>query len=189
MAVSFFKTPSQLRAWLEQHHDGARELWVGFHKTGSKKGGITSKEALDEALCFGWIDGIRKGIDHASYTIRFSPRKAKTYWSLVNIAHARALIKQGRMAPPGLKAFNDRDQDISRKYSYERKAAAFEGHDLERFSASKMAWDFFQKQAPWYQRTATFWVLSAKREKTRAKRLDTLIEDSANGRRIGLLAR
>ena len=186
----FFAQPSEFRAWLEEHHGESRELWVGFHKRGSGQPSIIWPEAVDEALSFGWIDGVRRGIDSISYTIRFTPRKPKSIWSTVNIKRAKELIELGRMRPAGLKTFQELAKERSAVYSYEqRKIAKLSNEHEQRFRASKEAWRFFQAQPPWYQRTASFWVVSAKKEETRLKRLAILIKDSELGRSIPLLTR
>jgi uncharacterized protein YdeI (YjbR/CyaY-like superfamily) len=187
MTVRFFSSQSAFRKWLEQHHDQSRELWVGFYRKESGRGGITYREALDEALCFGWIDGLRKSVDDASYTIRFTPRKADSIWSEINTQRVGELTRLGRMQKPGLTAFKARDLKKSRQYSYERNNCRFEAAQENKFKENAQAWEFFRAQAPWYQRTTTWWVVSAKREETRLKRLATLIEDSEKGRRIGPL--
>src|SRR5207245_238824 len=188
MKVTFFTTPSQFHRWLDRNHDRATELWVGFHKKNSAKPSITYNEALDEALCFGWIDGARKRNQDVSYTIRFTPRKARSVWSLVNITHVARLQELSRMKPSGLKAFAARDERRSGIYSFEsaprKLGAAYE----KRFKANKKAWTFFQGQPPGYQRTASFWVMSAKKEETRRRRLDHLINDSASGSRLVAIA-
>jgi uncharacterized protein YdeI (YjbR/CyaY-like superfamily) len=186
---AFFATPAEFRAWLEKHHETAQELLVGFFKTGSGRPSITWPESVDEALCFGWIDGVRRSFDESSYTIRFTPRKARSTWSAVNIKRAEDLIRQGRMRPAGLKAFEGRAGEKSGIYSYEQERAVLDEADERRFRANKRAWDFFQAQAPWYRRAAIWWVISAKKAETRQKRLATLIEDSAQGRAIAQLAR
>ena len=189
MKPTFFATPSALRNWLEEHHDTAQELWIGFYKKSSGKPSITWPEAVDEALCFGWIDGIRKGIDDLSYTIRFTPRKARSTWSAVNVKRARELTNLGLMCPAGLKAFEERKEERSGIYAYEQENAELHAAYEQQFRANKKAWDFFQAQAAWYQRTAIWWVISAKKEETRLKRLATLIEDSEHGRTIPPLTR
>jgi uncharacterized protein YdeI (YjbR/CyaY-like superfamily) len=189
MKPTFFATPSALRNWLEEHHDTAQELWIGFYKKSSGKLSITWPEAVDEALCFGWIDGIRKGVDDQSYTIRFTPRKPRSTWSAVNVKRARELTSLGLMRPAGLKAFEERREEQSGIYAYEQENAELTAAYEQQFRANKKAWDFFQAQAAWYQRTATWWVISAKKEETRLKRLATLIEDSEHGRTIAPLAR
>lgn len=189
MKITFFKSPSELHKWLGQHHDKTQELWLGFHKKSSGKPSITWPEAVDEALCFGWIDGVRKSIDALSYTIRFTPRKPRSIWSAINVKRARALTKMGLMQPSGLKAFQKRDQERSGVYAYEQRSHKLNDIYEKKLRTNKKAWDFFQAQAPWYQRTASWWVMSAKKEETRLKRLATLIEDSAHGRTIAPLTR
>lgn len=187
----FFATPAEFRAWLEAHHDSERELWVGFHKKGSGVPSITWPEAVDEALCVGWIDGVRKSIDDRSYRIRFTPRKPGSTWSAVNTGRVAELAREGRMRPAGVRAFEARSEERSGTYAYEQKdeEARFDAEAEARFRARPEAWEFFQAQAPWYRKTATWWVVSAKREETRRKRLETLIEDSAQGRTLAHLTR
>ena len=185
----FFKSPSDFRAWLSVGHHKHRELWVGFHKKSSGKPSITYPEALDEALCFGWIDGVRKSIASDAYAVRFTPRKPKSQWSAVNLKRAQELADAGRMHSAGLDAFAGA-KDQPRKYSYEqRHKASFDAQQKRQFRSQRQAWDFFQSQPPWYRRTATFWVVSAKKEETRQRRLAALIEDSAQGKPIKLLTR
>jgi uncharacterized protein YdeI (YjbR/CyaY-like superfamily) len=188
MKPTFFATAADFRKWLEKNHDTVPELLVGFYKKGSGKPSITWPESVDEALCFGWIDGVRRTIDEESYSIRFTPRRPRSNWSAVNLKRVDELTKLGRMHPAGLRAFEARDP--SRTYSYERKEdqkldAAYEA----KLKANKKAWTFFQAQPPYYRRIASLWVMDAKKEETRLKRLATLIDDSAHGRRIGLMAR
>jgi len=190
MRPTFFPTPAAFRAWLEENHERASELLVGFYKRDSLEPSITWPESVDQALCFGWIDGVRKRIDDVSYTIRFTPRKSSGIWSAVNIKRAGDLIRLGLMRPAGLKAFEARDEKKSAVHSYEQRNSAKFPDALEsRFRASKKAWDFFRAQAPSYQRTVTYWVVSAKREETRLKRLAKLIEDSQQHKRIDLMNR
>jgi uncharacterized protein YdeI (YjbR/CyaY-like superfamily) len=190
MQPCFFATPAEFRAWLEANHERGRELWVGFYKKGSGKPSVTWPESVDEALCFGWIDGLRRGIDDVSYAIRFTPRKPRSIWSAVNINRVAELTRLGLMRPAGLKAFADRSSERSRVYSFEQKGDVELGEAYEqRFRANGAAWDFFQAQAAWRRRTATWWVISAKKEETRQKRLATLIDDSAHGRTIAQLTR
>jgi uncharacterized protein YdeI (YjbR/CyaY-like superfamily) len=187
---TFFPTPSELRAWLEEHHEAGGELWVGFHKKGSGRPSITWQESVDQALCFGWIDGVRKSIDESSYMIRFTPRKERSTWSAVNVARARELQELGLMRPAGLSAFERRSDDRTAVYAYEQRKAAKLGAAYERrFRASPKAWQFFEAQAPWYRRNATYWVVSAKKEETRDRRLTRLIEDSEQGRTLAHLTR
>ena len=183
MNPTFFSNPDELRAWLGAHGSEA-ELWVGFYKKGLGKGGITYAEAVDEALCHGWIDGIRKTIDADSYTNRFTPRRRGSVWSQVNIKLAHELIAAGRMQPAGLAAFEARDGARSGQYSYEQRTRDLAGDELARLQADAAAWAFYQAQPPSYRRAAAGWVMSAKREERRRKRLATLIEDSRAGRRI-----
>jgi uncharacterized protein YdeI (YjbR/CyaY-like superfamily) len=184
MEVTFFKSLSELRKWLEENHDKAKELWVGFYKKSSGQAGITYAEALDEALCFGWIDGIRKSVDEISYTNRFTPRKPGSIWSMVNIKRAGELIEAGLMQPSGLKAFGERDEKKSKLYSYEERVRKLDDAYEEQFRVNKEAWDFFQAQPPGYQRSAAWWIMSAKREETRLKRLAALIAGSQKGQRL-----
>jgi uncharacterized protein YdeI (YjbR/CyaY-like superfamily) len=190
MEPIFFASPADFRAWLEANHQTATELLVGFYKVDSGKPSITWPQSVDEALCFGWIDGIRRSLGPESYTIRFTPRKPGSTWSAINIKRVKELEEQGRMARAGLRAFERRSDDKSAIYSYEQRRDATLTSDYEgRFRANADAWDYFQAQAPWYRRTAAYWVMSAKREATRLRRLDALIADSAAGRSIGPLTR
>ena len=190
MKPTFFATASELRDWLEANHATANELWVGFHKRGSGKASIAWQELVDEELCFGWIDGVRKGIDDMRYANRITPRTPRSTWSAINIARANELIGLGRMQPAGLKAFERRSDKRSAIYSYEQRNAGRLDPKAERsFRANKTAWAFFHAQAPSYQRAAIWWVISAKREETRQKRLATLIGDSQNARTVGPLRR
>ncbi len=186
MKIVFFKSPSEFRSWLAAHHSAFPELWIGFYNKRAAKKGITYPEALDEALCFGWIDGVRKSLDQTRYFIRFTPRKQRSKWSLVNIKRVAALTKLGRMQPPGLKAFRERDKKNS-GYSYEQRPRKLPGRYERKLRANTGAWAFFKAQAPWYQRSAAWWVISAKQEETRLRRLSILIDASANGRRLGPL--
>lgn len=184
MKPKFFATPEKFRAWLEKNHATESELLVGFYKRDSGKASITWPESVDEALCVGWIDGVRKSIDDASYTIRFTPRKLKSKWSSVNIKRVAELTKLGRIQPAGLAVFEKRHASQSEGYSYERKEAHLDAAMEKHFRANKAAWTFWEKQPPYYRRTLAWWVISAKREETRAKRLEQLIAASAEGRRI-----
>lgn len=189
MEIRFFATPAEFRAWLEQHHETDDELWVGLYKKASGRPSLTWPESVDEALCFGWIDGIRKSIDEVSYRIRFTPRRRGSVWSTVNVRRARELIDAGRMHPAGLEAFEKRREDRERQYSFEQGEVTF-GEELEaEFRANPEAWAFFESQPPSYRKTATWWVISAKREDTRRRRLASLIADSEAGERIGPLRR
>jgi uncharacterized protein YdeI (YjbR/CyaY-like superfamily) len=182
---TFFETPADFRAWLEQNHEEHKELLVGFYKKGSGRPSITWPESVDQALCFGWIDGVRRGIDDESYTIRFTPRKPSSNWSSVNIKRVGDLEELGLMRAAGRAAFERRSAERSGIYSYEqRHAATLDPAQQREFRANPQAWDFFQAQPRGYRQTATHWVVRAKREETKAKRLATLIDDSANGRRL-----
>src|SRR2546429_2967935 len=187
MDATFFSSPEAFRAWLEQRHTTSQELWVGFYKKSSGKPSITWPESVDEALCFGWIDGLRKSIDEDSYMIRFSPRKPGSIWSTVNVRNAERLIKEGRMQPAGLKAYRTRKENRSGIYAYEQRSPELVEPYLGKLKRNRKAWEFFQAQPPSYRKTVNWWVVSAKKEETRLKRLEQLIEDSAAGRRIGLL--
>jgi uncharacterized protein YdeI (YjbR/CyaY-like superfamily) len=184
---AFFATSADLRAWLKANHATAAEVLVGFHRKGSGRPSITWPEAVDEALCVGWIDGVRRSLDETSYTIRFTPRRKGSIWSAVNIGRVAALREAGLMQPSGEAAFEARKDAKSAIYAYERPPARLDAEAEASFRASGAAWDWFHAQAPSYRRTATYWVTSAKRPETRARRLATLIEDSAAGRRIGPL--
>lgn len=186
----FFPSPAAFRAWLECHHGPTRELLVGFHKRHTGRPSLTWPQSVDEALCFGWIDGVRRRIDDATYTIRFTPRKLGSIWSAVNLRRARALVKEGRMRPAGLKVFQERDRKKSGLYSFEqRRTIRLPPRFARLLRANPKAWNFFRSQAPWYQRTASFWIVSAKQEKTRLSRLSQLIACSARQRLIGPLDR
>jgi uncharacterized protein YdeI (YjbR/CyaY-like superfamily) len=186
--VTYFKTPAHFRKWLEKNQAISQLLWVGFYKKGSGKPSITWPESVDEALCFGWIDGIRKSLDETSYTIRFTPRKPRSIWSAINIKRAQELIELGRMQPAGLAAFQARKEDRSRRYSYEQQGAKLVGEYEMKLKANRNAWKFWSAQPPGYRRTAGWWVMSAKREETRLRRLEQLIADSANERIISSMA-
>ena len=185
MKPTFFATREAFRAWLEEHHATATELWMGLYKKGSGRPSITWSEAVDEALCFGWVDSVRHGIDDESYMNRFTPRKPNSNWSEVNIRRVEELTKQRRMRAAGLKAFRERREDTTAIYSYEqRHQAKLEPAQERRFRSSKRAWAWFQAQPKGYRTTAVYWVASAKKPETRERRLDTLIEDSSLGRRV-----
>jgi uncharacterized protein YdeI (YjbR/CyaY-like superfamily) len=187
MTPTFFRSSAEFRAWLEKNHSYETELLVGFYRKESGKAGITYPEALDEALCLGWIDGVRKRLDDASYTVRFTPRKPGSIWSAVNTRRVAELIKAGRMHAAGQKEFEQRDRRRTKLYSYERETAKLEGEYEPRFRANQKAWEFYQAQPQGYRRVSAFWVMSAKREETRMRRLQQLIESSAKGRRIDML--
>lgn len=186
----FFASAAEFRGWLAAHHDSAAELWVGYYKKTSGRPSLTWPESVDEALCFGWIDGVRKSLGAESYVIRFTPRKRGSIWSKVNLARVEMLARDGRMHPAGLRVFESRNEKRSGLYSFEqREAATLRSSELKTFRADAGAWRFFQSQPPGYRKTATWWVVSAKRPETRARRLATLIKDSAAGLRIAPLRR
>jgi len=186
----FFPTLAHWRDWLEKNHLNVAELWVGFYKRDSGRPSITWPESVDGALCFGWIDGVRKSIDPISYMIRFSPRKPRSIWSAINIKRVGELKKLGLMHPIGLTAFEKRDGDRSAIYAYEQRKTAKLPREFEKqFRENKVAWKFFQSQAPWYRRTSTYWVISAKKEETRSKRLAILVDCCKGKRTIPQLTR
>ncbi len=189
MKPTFFKSQSDLRAWFEKNHATKQELLIGLYKKDSGRGGVTYQEALDEALCFGWIDGIRKSYDEHSYTIRFTPRKKNSIWSQVNLKHAARLEQEGKMHAAGLATFHGRNETRAKLYSFENKARKLDAAQEKQFRVNKKAWAWFSAQAPSYQHTASFWVISAKQEATRAKRLATLIQHSEEGVKIAPLRR
>ncbi len=182
--LTFFREPSLFRRWLEKHHAKADELWVGYYKKDSGIPSLTWPESVDEALCFGWIDGIRKSVNGASYAIRFTPRRAGSTWSAVNIRRAQSLIAEGRMQPAGRAAYAARKENKSGIYSYEQRSP----HLPEPYSGllkdNGTAWEFFQGQPPSYRKTVSWWIASARREATRLQRLKKLIRYSAVGQRL-----
>jgi uncharacterized protein YdeI (YjbR/CyaY-like superfamily) len=182
--LKFFKTPADLRKWLDKNHASAPELWLAFYKKDSGRPSVTWPEAVDEALCYGWIDGVRKSLDDLSYTIRFTPRKPGSIWSRVNIRRVDELTKLKRMMPAGVAAFVIRDEARAQKYSYENRPRALGDEYEKKFIKNKKAWEFFQAQPPGYRRTSSFWVTSAKQEETRLRRLEQLIAYSAKGERL-----
>lgn len=185
----FFSQQSDFREWLEKNHDKAQELWVGYYKKASGIPSITWPESVDEALCFGWIDGIRKSIDDKSYMIRFTPRKPNSNWSAVNIKRVEELTSLGLMKPSGIEAFQKWQENKSAQYSYERKNVKLDPKYEAKIKANKKAWDFFQSLPPSVKKPSTWWVMSAKREETRLRRLKSLIKASEEGQRIPLLRR
>lgn len=183
-----FGSPQAFRKWLQTNHDSARELLVRCYKVHAREKGLTYREALDEALCFGWIDGVRRAVDRDSFSQRFSPRKPRSKWSAVNVRRAKELQAEGRMHQAGLRAYAARDGSIKR-YSFEEKPSKLDPASLKALRSNRRAWTFFRTQAPWYQRTSIFWIMDAKKEETRARRLAELIECSARGEPIKLLDR
>ena len=185
MTPRFFKSPANFRKWLAANHATAKELWVGFYKKNSGKPSITWPESVDEALCFGWIDGIRKSINDESYVIRFTPRKPNSVWSAVNIRNVERLIIEKRMQPAGLKAYGARKEDRSGIYSYEQRSPELIEPYAGTFKRNRAAWKFFQAQPPGYRKIMTWYIVSAKQERTRLARLEKLIDASAKRQRIG----
>jgi uncharacterized protein YdeI (YjbR/CyaY-like superfamily) len=188
MEARFFARPNEFRAWLEHNHETEREVLVGFYKQHTGRRAMTWAESVREALCFGWIDGITRRIDDDRYCIRFTPRKPGSNWSAVNVQHVEELTREGRMRPAGIAAFEARPREQTGVITYEnRREAKLSPEQEAQLRASEAAWEFFRAQPPGYRQMAIFWVVSAKREETRARRLSTLIDDSAHGRRIALL--
>jgi len=184
MEIVFFPTPTELQKWFHNFHATKQELWVGFYKKSSGKPSITWPESVDEALCVGWIDGIRKSIDEESYMIRFTPRRRASVWSAVNIKRAEVLTDEKRMRPPGLAAFAARRENRSGIYSYEQRGEQLPEPYAARLRRNQKAWKFFQAQPPSYRKAIAWWVVGAKQEKTRQKRLQKLIAESARSRRL-----
>jgi uncharacterized protein YdeI (YjbR/CyaY-like superfamily) len=182
-----FESPAQFRRWLEKNHATADELLVLFFKKASGRGGVTYPQALDEALCFGWIDGVRKRVDDDSYTIRFTPRRAGSIWSRINIGHVKRLEAAGKMRPAGQTAFAARDEKKSGVYSFEQRPQELPSKYRQTFKLNRKAWAYWEQQPPGYRRIVTWWVVSAKQEATRERRLTRLIADCAAGRRVGIL--
>lgn len=184
MKPTFFKKPGDFQAWLAKHHHDHKELLVGFYKKDSGKPSITWPESVDEALCYGWIDGVRKSLDEISYTIRFTSRKTTSIWSLVNIRKVEVLTAEGRMQAAGIQAFSARKDSKSGVYAFEQKPVDLPEAFIKIFSKNKAAWAFFQAQPPSYRRTLIWWVVGAKQEATQKSRLDKLIEASAKSLRL-----
>jgi uncharacterized protein YdeI (YjbR/CyaY-like superfamily) len=181
--VLFLTTPEELRDWFDANHATADELWLGSYKKASGRPFVTWSEAVDEALCVGWIDGVRYSLDDTSHAQRFTPRRKGSTWSAINVAKVAALTEQGRMRPAGLAAFEARDPAKTAIYSYELDAAAFSAQELAQFQANALAWQRWEREPPGYRKQATHWVTSAKRDETRTKRMAELIEMAAAGER------
>jgi uncharacterized protein YdeI (YjbR/CyaY-like superfamily) len=184
MEATFFSTPSDFREWLKKNHARVAELWVGFYKKASGRPSITWPESVDEALCYGWIDGLRQSIDDIGYRIRFSPRKPGSIWSGVNIRRAQALIGEGRMRPAGLKAYEARRENKSGIYSYEQRSVELEEPYARLLKKNRAAWDYFQRQPASYRKKVSWWIISAKKEETRLKRLEKLAFYSSQKERL-----
>ena len=183
-AARSFPSAADFRRWLEQHHDTTTELIVCCFKKGAAHKGMTHPEALQEALCFGWIDGRVNSIDAERYTVRFSPRTARSIWSLVNVGHLERLIAEGRVAPAGMAVWQARDVKRTGIYAFEREAAAFTPAMTRRFKANRKAWSWYSTAPAYYRKVTTHWVTSARKEETRARRLGILIDSSSRGERI-----
>lgn len=184
MAHHFFETPQDFRNWLKENHDKASEIIVAFYKKDSGKKSITWPEAVDEALCFGWIDSIRRKIDDESYSNRFTPRKKTSIWSAKNIANIERLQKEGLMHPAGWEAFEHRKEHLSKVYSFESKAKELDEDFTQLFKINRKAWEFFTNQAPSYQKVVIHWIMTAKQEATRLSRLEKTIRASEEGKRL-----
>jgi uncharacterized protein YdeI (YjbR/CyaY-like superfamily) len=186
----FFDSPSAFRRWLEKNHTTSNELYVGYYKKHTGKPSLTWPQSVDEALCFGWIDGIRRSWDEEGYIIRFTPRRKTSIWSAINLRRVPELIKEGRMRPAGLAIYEARNPEKANKYSFEqRETAKLPPAMVKQFRASKKAWAFFEAQPPGYRRLIAFYVVSAKQDATRQRRLERVIRDSAAGRRVGQFER
>ena len=187
MQPKFFTSPEKFREWLERNHDSATELLIGFHKKSSGKKSITYAEALDEALCFGWIDGVRKSLNEISYMQRFTPRKPRSIWSNINVKHVERLKQEGRMHRAGIEAYERRAPERTGIYSFENAPRELPSEYEKTFRRNKGAWKFFQEQPAGYRRLMVFRTVSAKKEETRLRRLKQLIESSEKGERMGIL--
>jgi len=184
MTPLFFSGQKEFRKWLEKNHKTEKELIVGYYKKETGKPSMTWSESVDQALCYGWIDGIRRKVDEESFCIRFTPRRPGSNWSRINIQKVEDLQKSGLMSPAGLALFNNRKETSGERYSYENRPAEFPPAQKKLFKKNKAAWDFFQKQAPSYKKVRIYWVVSAKQEETKLNRLNKLIESSKKGERL-----
>jgi len=184
LSAVFFPNQKAFRAWLQRYHQVEKELLVGYYKVKTDKPSMTWSESVDQALCFGWIDGIRRSIDDERYCIRFTPRKPGSTWSAVNIAKVEALIKSGQMKPAGLALYMKRNKEKTTLYSFENEQKSLPAEMEKDFKKNKEAWEFFTAQPPSYRKTVTFWIVSAKQEKTKVARLEQLIEESKQKRRL-----
>lgn len=184
MNVVLFADQEDFRKWLAEHHETENEIWVGYYKISAKKQGMTYSQSVDQAICYGWIDGIKKAVDSEIYCNRFTPRRATSVWSAVNIKKAESLIKQGLMQPSGLTCYLNRKEDKSRVYSYENKPERLPEELEEKLRENDKAWAYFSSQAPSHQRTILYWIMSAKQDSTRLNRLEKLIKASEEGKRL-----
>lgn len=185
--AKFFESTTEFRSWLKEHHKKEDVLWVGYYKVSTGKSSMRWEESVKEALCFGWIDGLRKSINEESYKIRFTPRKPDSHWSRKNVEMVEELIKEDRMQPAGMEAYKQRKESQTAKASYEQDNVQLKKEYRDKIKANAKAWNFFQELAPGYTKTSVHWVMSAKQEKTRQRRLKTLIESCENGKKIPLL--
>jgi uncharacterized protein YdeI (YjbR/CyaY-like superfamily) len=183
----YFQNQAKLRRWFQAHHASKKELWLGFHKVHTGRPSVTYRQALDEALCFGWIDGVRRGLGDEAWSIRFIPRVRKDNWSLVNIRRAKELILAGHMSPPGLRAFEHRNEDKAGAAHHGRRDAQLDASSERALRTDAGAWAFWSAQPPSYQKPAAWWILTAKKPETKARRLAQLLADSARGRRLRML--
>lgn len=184
MSPTFFPTQHDFRSWLEKNHQSESELIVGFYKVNSGKPSMTWSESVDQALCFGWIDGVRRTVDKDSYCIRFTPRRPSSIWSAINIKKIEELTKAGLMKPEGLKAFSLMTDSKANNYSHEKEEVPLDSKMEMQFKKNKKAWDFFMQQAPSYRKVMIHWIMSAKQEKTRQSRLEKTIQESGLGKRV-----
>jgi len=184
MKPIFFSTQSEFRLWLDKNHESETELLVGFYKVDSGKQSMTWSQSVDQAICYGWIDGVRKSIDEESYCIRFTPRKCTSIWSAINIEKFEALMQAGLMKPEGIKAFSSRTEEKSKIYAYENEPTKLDTEYERQFKSNKSAWDFFINQSTSYKNTMIHWIMSAKQEKTRLSRLEKTIGESELQRRM-----
>ena len=187
--VKFFATAAELRAWFEANHEAASELWLGYHRKRSGRPSVTWQDVVDQELCFGWIDSVRYSLHDDRSAQRITPRRKRSVWSAINIRRFLELEQLGLVQPGGRAAFDARDEGRSRIYAYENPGVGLDAGREAKFRKHTKAWSFFDAQAAWYRRTASYWVMSAKRDETRDRRLQILIDDSAAGRRIKMLAR
>jgi uncharacterized protein YdeI (YjbR/CyaY-like superfamily) len=186
MKITFFENTQDFRRWLKANGEKETELIVGYHKVSTGKPSMTWSESVDQALCFGWIDGIRRSVDEESYCIRFTPRKPNSNWSSVNIKKMEELIVSGQMTPAGLKLFELRKELKSEVYSYENRTETFLPEIEARFRQNGKAWEFFSKQAPSYRKTVIYWIMNSKQEATFEKRFAQLISECEEGKRLDL---
>ncbi len=188
MQPTFFKNPAEWRQWLKENHDKADEIWLGYYKKNSGNANYSWSASVDEAICYGWIDGLRRSVDEVSYMIRFTPRRPTSIWSAVNIEKVKVLTEKGLMRPAGIKAWENRKEKRTKVYSFEQEVHELTPVYMEQLKAKPKAWAYFSKKlAPSYKRSSIHWVMGAKREDTRQRRLNILIESCEQGQKIPLL--